>query len=717
MASDVASFIGGGALGTLLLRLTADSSRLLKGMKESEGAVKAGVDRMSTQLKLFQRASIGAFTAAAGAFSFFTKQAINGADEMNRLAQVAGQTVEQFSGLATAANMAEVSAQDLATASRFLSQSMEKAGINSKNLTEEIIKQAAVFAKMEDGSAKIRMATEKFGRAGASLIPFLNQGSAAIRAQIEEAEELGNVIGSEFGRNADTFNDNLTRINNAFKGIFNVVAAELLPVWIEMQERFIEWVKETNAVRIAAGFLLELFENVTFAAKRLALGVLAVWTAMKTLGALIGSAIAMAFELILNHIDGVVRIFGVLIDAIGGIIIGLRKMADVAALAGKALSSAFKGNFSEALKAAQAIPNAIGQGWDQVVASVKQGATAAGGIVVDTLSKDFGIVKSISESTVETIGDQWLGFLDTGEKLLQPVEVRAKAVQDTVKKITQDIEANSRQAKELLEKVGTPQRQALDPFTNQSLGVMKEEAEAQAKLKILEDFAARKLELDKETNEALAAAMEAHNARIRDLQIAQAQVVVQSGQNMFDSLAEAARGFAGEQSDIYKALFAASKAFAIAESIIKIQQGVANALSLPYPANIAAAASVVAAAANIVSTISSVQLEFGGERARGGPVSPGKSFLVGERGPEMFSPRSAGTIIPNDRLGGGGTKVIINNYTDAKAQVSERDDGTGKVIEVILKRVKNDIASELRDGRGDVNRAMESSYGLRRGTR
>jgi hypothetical protein len=45
---------------------------------------------------------------------------------------------------------------------------------------------------------------------------------------------------------------------------------------------------------------------------------------------------------------------------------------------------------------------------------------------------------------------------------------------------------------------------------------------------------------------------------------------------------------------------------------------------------------------------------FGGPRAGGGQVSTGKSYLVGERGPEMFSPSSAGHITQNSKLGGGG---------------------------------------------------------------
>jgi hypothetical protein len=50
---------------------------------------------------------------------------------------------------------------------------------------------------------------------------------------------------------------------------------------------------------------------------------------------------------------------------------------------------------------------------------------------------------------------------------------------------------------------------------------------------------------------------------------------------------------------------------------------------------------------------------FGGTRAAGGPVSAGKTYLVGERGPEMFTPSSSGSIIPNHMLGGGGGGISI----------------------------------------------------------
>jgi len=57
---------------------------------------------------------------------------------------------------------------------------------------------------------------------------------------------------------------------------------------------------------------------------------------------------------------------------------------------------------------------------------------------------------------------------------------------------------------------------------------------------------------------------------------------------------------------------------------------------------------------------------FGGFRADGGPVGAGNAYIVGERGPEMFVPQSAGSIVPNHAMGGGGNASVINMRIDLK---------------------------------------------------
>jgi hypothetical protein len=45
-----------------------------------------------------------------------------------------------------------------------------------------------------------------------------------------------------------------------------------------------------------------------------------------------------------------------------------------------------------------------------------------------------------------------------------------------------------------------------------------------------------------------------------------------------------------------------------------------------------------------------------GQRAKGGPMSPGRTYLVGEQGPELVTPTRSGYVHPNG-TGGGGTSI------------------------------------------------------------
>jgi hypothetical protein len=54
-------------------------------------------------------------------------------------------------------------------------------------------------------------------------------------------------------------------------------------------------------------------------------------------------------------------------------------------------------------------------------------------------------------------------------------------------------------------------------------------------------------------------------------------------------------------------------------------------------------------------------------KAEGGPVSAGRSYIVGEQGPELFTPGANGMITPNSALGGGGVTIVQNISVDARS--------------------------------------------------
>ena len=74
-------------------------------------------------------------------------------------------------------------------------------------------------------------------------------------------------------------------------------------------------------------------------------------------------------------------------------------------------------------------------------------------------------------------------------------------------------------------------------------------------------------------------------------------------------------------------------------------------------------------------------------RATGGPVSPGRGYLVGERGPELFMPTSAGRVETLPGQSGGGRDVRVSIQLSAPR---------GTSAPVALQRSSRQIASAMR---------------------
>ena len=68
----------------------------------------------------------------------------------------------------------------------------------------------------------------------------------------------------------------------------------------------------------------------------------------------------------------------------------------------------------------------------------------------------------------------------------------------------------------------------------------------------------------------------------------------------------------------------------------------------------------------VTSAASSLFSSVSGALATGGPVAPGASYLVGEQGPELFTPSSNGTIASNASLAGGAARPSITLNVQAK---------------------------------------------------
>ena len=200
------------------------------------------------------------------------------------------------------------------------------------------------------------------------------------------------------------------------------------------------------------------------------------------------------------------------------------------------------------------------------------------------------------------------------------------------------------------------------------------------------------------------------------IELARNSMILSASSDFFGGMADLTGAFAGEQSGAYKALFAISKGFAIANAALQLQTAIANASALPWPANFPAIAQAVALGGQIASNIAGVN--YGGAREFGGPVDAGKMYRVGEGGkPEVFQsggknfmiPGDGGKVIPNDQIGGGGfsQSVQVHNYSGENVQTKTSMDG--KQLDVII----GEVAKQISQRRGGVGRALASSTGTK----
>jgi hypothetical protein len=208
--------------------------------------------------------------------------AIKTADDLGKSAQRMGTAVKELSTLSLAAKLSDTSVQEMSRSVKTLSAQVIEAinptsdaarrfaelGIEVMNSngalqsSDQILMQLADrFAAMPDGITKVRLANELLGKSGENLIPLLNQGSEAIRKTQEEARIFGLEVGPTFAKNAEHFRDNMTRIGAIFNGLWMQVANALLPELIKLTDWFVQFVKDTGVHMGIVGTMIDLYKE------------------------------------------------------------------------------------------------------------------------------------------------------------------------------------------------------------------------------------------------------------------------------------------------------------------------------------------------------------------------------------------------------------------------------------------------------------------------
>lgn len=242
--------MAGRGLGTLTLDLVAKIGGFVGPLDQAERKLKSSTKSMTTSAVAFGT-TIGNFlTKAIEGFARKIPAVIDRMDELSKGAQKIGVTTESLSRLAYAADLSDVSLEQLqgglakmtkyqaeaAQGGKDAIKTFKAFGIaitdNEGNLrgTQAVLQDfARVFKALPDGPEKTALALRVFGKAGAELIPLLNSGADGLADMAAEADRLGITISTQAGKEAEQFNDDLTRLQAKVTGLSTEIARKLLP--------------------------------------------------------------------------------------------------------------------------------------------------------------------------------------------------------------------------------------------------------------------------------------------------------------------------------------------------------------------------------------------------------------------------------------------------------------------------------------------------------
>lgn len=207
---------------------------------------------------------IGGISAitAVGFLTQSVKSAADFSDELGDLAQTLGTTTERLSALKYAADIEGVfeplqagmtklakASEDFREGSEGAIESFGKLKIDPssfKDTSELFTVVADKLSKMEDGARKTAIAQELLGRSGAQLLPLINQGADGLSRYADEAQRFGLIVSEDVAAAAGEYNDNLSRISAAGKGLSVTLGNALLPALSEIAENFVINTREAN---------------------------------------------------------------------------------------------------------------------------------------------------------------------------------------------------------------------------------------------------------------------------------------------------------------------------------------------------------------------------------------------------------------------------------------------------------------------------------------
>lgn len=254
-------------------------------------------------------------------------------------------------------------------------------------------------------------------------------------------------------------------------------------------------------------------------------------------------------------------------------------------------------------------------------------------------------------------------------------------------------------------------------FSKINKAVEEENKKYATQLQALEGYRKARADLNEEWDAQEAALSASHQSRLDELDKARWQVGLTAAEQGLAGVAGVMRAGFGEQSGIYRAAFAISKAFSVAKAALAAKDAVSSALSsgLPFPANLAAMAAAAAAVANLVGEVSAVGMAHDGIDS----VPETGTWLL-QKGERVTTAATSAKLdatldrVSRDTDGGGRGDTFEMNF-NVNGSISERERlMQEQTVRRAVSLARQDRVADTTSGTGPQSRAMRSNWNVRR---
>jgi hypothetical protein len=457
---------------------------------------------------------------SVGALVEFAREAINTAEGIKILSQQTGISIETLAKLREAATKLPGGFESVQLALNHFSQRLGMAvrmGGDSSKVFRDLIggQSLSEFAngakdtsavlgevieamnKMPDGPAKAALGMEVFGRSAREVLPVL--------LKIDDQGKKP-VIDAETAEAAARFNEGLRELAESGHHLFEELAKDLLPTL----NTVVEWVKEWSAQSSETGQIVHGLANFV---RGLMVACSLLWEVLRSIATIIAGEVTAGFELLSNDFQGATRLAALWFDNLKAIWDLLKNLTGAFGSFGEVLNAVVHGEFGRAKELAKDIIAGMGQDTAAAFQRVSGNAQEAFKTWLETVKKNFQMVKEMGTGTLKELGDQWtaaankwLDLFDERKGNKPGAERKSSAGGTKVPggqlggdQLARDIEKQYLAITEGRRAALSAER---DSAMEKALGIVDEERQEEARAQIMEIYSRKEQAIVRETEDA-----------------------------------------------------------------------------------------------------------------------------------------------------------------------------------------------------------------------